>query len=128
VIAVAAALAMAGIVMGDDVKKIGEDQDGKTIAIKDEKAVVIELAGNPTTGFSWDVAKVEGESLKQNGKVEYKADPAPERMVGGGGKFYATFDVKGEGKTAVTLEYKRPWEKDTPAAKTMKVTFDVAKK
>jgi predicted secreted protein len=105
------------------------DDNGKTIPLTtDTKTITITLAGNPTTGYSWTLAKIDGKSLDAVGDVAYKPDAAPRGMVGSGGVFVATFDVIAPGKTTITLEYKRPWEKDTPAAKTFTVTIDVAAK
>ena len=100
--------------------------DGKTITYTVlTKTVSVVLDGNPTTGFSWSITKIDGKSIVPNGEVAYKANPAPGRMVGGGGQFTANFDVKELGKTTFTLEYKRSWETTTPAAKSVTLTINI---
>jgi len=77
--------------------------------------VEIRLKGNATTGFSWSVAKIEGDSVKQQGKIHYVPDKGPKGMVGSGGTAIATFKAVKAGKSIITLEYRRPWEKNKPA-------------
>ncbi len=80
--------------------------------------VEIRLKGNATTGFSWSVAKIEGDSVKQQGKIRYVPDKAPKGMVGSGGTAIAKFKAVKAGKSIITLEYRRPWKKNKPAEKT----------
>ena len=73
--------------------------------------VAISLKGNPTTGYSWRTAKLDGKAIEQAGDPKYTTDPHPKGMVGVGGTFVFKFNAAKAGKTAVNLEYVRPWEK-----------------
>jgi len=100
--------------------------NGKTISIPlSQKTIQITLEGNPTTGYSWSLAKLEGKSIALNGDIAYKQNPAPRAMVGVGGVFTGDFDVKEVGQTIITLDYKRPWETTTPAAKSVTIIVNV---
>ena len=55
---------------------------GKSIEVKTGQALNIVLEGNPTTGYIWQVAKIDNAVLKQNGDYEFKADS---NLTGAGG-------------------------------------------
>lgn len=97
----------------------------KTVPVKLGQPVTITLKGNPTTGYLWAVAGLSSNTVEQVGEVEYQRSPAGKGMVGVGGVFVATFKAVKPGKTMVRMEYRRPWEKDTPPAETFAVTLDV---
>lgn len=105
---------------------ISEKDDGKTISVTEGSNVSIELNGNITTGYSWSVTTVSGKSAKQDGKVTY--DDGPGNALGRPGRFFAKFNTATVGDTKVNMEYKRPWEKKTLAAKTFSVTIRVVPK
>ena len=82
----------------------------QTISVETGKEFVIGLGSNPTTGYSWqvshDVAMVEmEESWYELGKE------AKEGAVGAGGVEFFKFKALKTGRTQITLDYQRPWEK-----------------
>jgi len=92
-----------------------------TMKVGDE--FVLTLESNPTTGYQWQVAdKLDGKIVRLISS-EYKAPDT--KLVGAGGNEVWTFRAEGRGKTAINLIYVRPWEKDTPPAKTATVTIVV---
>ena len=107
------------------VVELDEACNGKTVEVVVGAKICITLKGNITTGYSWDVKKVEGDAEKQDGKVDYASKPAKPNMVGAGGAFTAVFKAEKEGKAVITLAYFRPWEKDKAPAETFTVTVDV---
>jgi len=104
---------------------VDEKANGTTVTAKVGKLVVVRLAGNPTTGYSWSVKKLAGKALEQVGKLKYVPRKVPARMVGSGGKFLATFRAVKPGKAAITMAYARPWEKGKPPIKTFKLAIVV---
>ena len=104
---------------------VSESDDGKTIDAVTCKNVVIKLTGNPTTGYSWVVAEIKGQSLQQTGGVSYQGAGGP--GVGAGGTFEANFAVAASGPTTIRLEYRRAWEKDKPPAKVFTITIQAKK-
>lgn len=104
---------------------LGEDANGKTVAAEPKQTLLVKLAGNITTGYSWGLSKLEGDVLEAVGKPDYVADKAPKGMVGSGGAFHFTFRAVKPGKATVTLGYARPWEKNTPPIKTFTLTVEV---
>ncbi len=111
----------------DAAKPIALDKSasGRTVTPALGQQVVISLKGNPTTGYSWSCAKIEGDAAVAVGKIKYVRDQAKPGMVGVGGVFVATFKAAKIGKSKITLEYKRPWEKNKPPAETFTLTVEV---
>jgi inhibitor of cysteine peptidase len=93
-----------------------KDKDPKVELAKGDK-LLVKLAANPTTGFTWVVAK-DSDKLKSAGKPEYEA--ADKGKVGGGGTQTFTFTAQTTGELEVEMQYKRPFEKDKEPAKTFK--------
>ena len=121
-------LVVSSVVIADQTSVVlSETDDGKTIEVNDAKSVVVKLTGNPSTGYTWLVAKVEGTALQQVGGVQYEAGGGP-GVVGAGGTFQATFNVTASGEAKIALEYRRSWEKDKAPAKTFSVTLKVKTK
>jgi inhibitor of cysteine peptidase len=101
---------------------LGEGDAGHTIKVNADQHVVVQLPSNPTTGYEWSVADLGG--LEQVGKATYKASETS-GVVGSGGTQSFTFTGHKRGSGQLTLEYRRPWEKGTPAARTWTVTVSV---
>lgn len=109
----------------DDTLTITKESDGKTVTLAKDKAAIIALKGNPTTGYLWSVASVEGKAVAQDGDVQYVADKVKPGIVGSGGRFEARFVAKEAGKATIIMHYKRPFEKDKPPVETFTVTIEV---
>jgi predicted secreted protein len=83
----------------------------------------IKLASNPTTGYSW----YPSVPLERNPFIsvtsKYEADET-DRMGASG---FQVWEITGNnpGKTSITFEYKRSWEKEVKPVKTKKFTFTV---
>lgn len=103
------------------------NDNGKTLSAKVGQDIVISLKGNITTGYSWAVGRVTGDAVAAVGDVVYKTDEHAPGMVGVGGIFTAKFKAAKAGKATVTLEYRRPWEKNQKPAQVFEVSLTVAK-
>lgn len=72
-----------------------------------KKPFTIAVESNRTTGYSWS-ARFDKRRLRlKSSSYERPAEPRP----GAGGKQVFVFVPLKEGKTEVTLQYRRPWEK-----------------
>jgi predicted secreted protein len=90
--------------------------------------LVLSLASNPSTGFSWKISAIDSTILKQAGEPTFKSAPDAAGKAGAGGTQIWTFDVKAAGSTPLALEYRRSWESDSvPAAQTFRVTIEATK-
>jgi len=69
--------------------------------------VIIELEGNPTTGYSW-VYEIEDEKIvRMDEEIIYLGKKG---MVGAPSKFVYSVYSLSAGETTIHFEYKRPWE------------------
>jgi inhibitor of cysteine peptidase len=91
---------------------------GQTIEMNVGDTLSVELEGNPTTGFTWEVAEMDLSVLKQIGETEFETDSD---LVGAGGVLTLRFEAIGSGQTTLKLVYHRPWEQDVPPEKTFEV-------
>ncbi len=76
----------------------------------------IQLESNPTTGYSWRLAKPA--SLFDVAKDDYKPAAKQPNVVGSGGTQVITLRAKQQGEETLKFEYVRPWEKDVAPVKT----------
>ena len=101
---------------------VDESDAGKTIAVKAGQDIIVALASNPSTGYSWTVSSTD----KSFGYPETVAFVPDSNAVGSGGVdvlTWKTTDPFALGTHHVTLAYKRSWDKT--AAKTFAFTVDV---
>ncbi|MDC0219218.1 protease inhibitor I42 family protein [Verrucomicrobia bacterium] len=103
------------------VTRLTAKDNGKTIKVKAGQRIEISLAGNPTTGFTWNNV-TRGHGMKLLGEIAHKAGG---RALGAPGMSTATFQAMELGKNELSLEYRRVFEKNPPI-KTFKVTVAVA--
>ena len=84
------------------------DDDGREKQLKKGQTLVVTLEGNPTTGYSWEMAEpLDEQVLRQVGEPEFKAESD---LVGAAGVQILRFEAVNPGKTTLKLVYHRPWE------------------
>ena len=92
-------------------EEFGVDQsdDGSTLKADVGDVIVVRLAENPTTGFSWKMAPSSGLEIESD---EYVADDAPDDMVGVGGTHEWRIKVTGAGEQTIKGDYRQEWNPD----------------
>lgn len=103
------------------VKVTGED-DNRSVKLSVGDILEVTLDGNPTTGYQWEVAQVDGSVLKKVGETEYATSEAG---LGAGGKVTLRFEAASVGETTLNLVYHRPFEQETPPTKTFTLAIEV---
>jgi inhibitor of cysteine peptidase len=89
------------------------EDDGSQVALAVGQGLVVTLASNPTTGYSWQVADGLGPALAQVGEALYREAPQDGTpLVGAGGTETFRFEAKAAGQARLVLEYRRPWEEN----------------
>ena len=73
----------------------------------------LELEGNPTTGYSWQVTAIDPAVLAPAGEPDYESSSDAD---GAGGIYTFRFDAVGPGETEVVLQYFPSWEEPTDTA------------
>ena len=99
--------------------KASIDDDGREMQLKKGQTLVVTLEGNPTTGYSWEVAEPLNEQvLRQAGEAEFKAESD---ALGAGGVQVLRFEAVNVGKFTLKLVYRRSWEKDVEPLETYSI-------
>jgi inhibitor of cysteine peptidase len=92
---------------------------GREMQLKKGQTLVVTLEGNPTTGYSWEVAEpLDEQVLRQVGEAEFKAESD---LVGAGGVQILRFEAVNAGQITLKLVYHRPWEKDVEPLETYSI-------
>jgi len=108
--------------------KLTEADNGKNVTVKVGQSIEVTLAGNPTTGYSWEpaLADIDKTLLKQIGEPEYTQDETQGEVVGAGGTYTFVFDAQSAGTACLKLTYARPWEAAQPL-ETYQVTVTITR-
>ncbi|MFH1330908.1 MAG: protease inhibitor I42 family protein [Actinomycetota bacterium] len=93
------------------VRTLDESHKGAVVELAVGEQIVVELDGNATTGYTWEVTAVDAAVLAPAGDVDYRSESDAD---GAGGAFTFRFDAVARGETTVTLVYHRSWEDAAP--------------
>ena len=89
-----------------------EADDGSLKAIKVGDTLLVRLSGNPTGGYSWEIADTLNEAiLEPVGDGVFTPDDP--NLVGGSGVWEFTFKAVALGTTTLDFGYRRPWEEES---------------
>ncbi len=98
------------------VRILSEQDEGNAVHLQLGELLVVALEGNPSTGYNWEVTPADQAVVAQQGEPEFNADSD---LLGSSGKISLTFKAVAEGQQALTLAYRRPFEKDVAPQKTI---------
>jgi len=104
------------------VRWLTEADAGSTVSLRAGDRLSVSLTGNPTAGYSWELAAVDKKVLAPVAEPGYEASSS---AVGSGGMFAFEFEAIGPGWTALRLVYRRPWEKRRRPVQTFSVNVTV---
>lgn len=102
--------------------KLDEQGNGQSVELKAGQKLTVSLAGNPTTGYSWEVSEIDPAVVELVGEPDYKTDS---KMLGSGGVYTFTFKAAAAGTTNLKLIYHRSWEEGVDPEKVYEVTLNV---
>ena len=95
---------------------------GSTIRLKVGQILDITLEGNPTTGYSWEVAPVSENLLAQQGEWEFTPDS---NALGSGGTVTLRFKAVQSGNAELKLIYHRTFEPEEQPIQTFRINLVV---
>jgi inhibitor of cysteine peptidase len=98
------------------------DNNGQ-LEVKVGDKIIIELEGNPSTGYAWEAKDLDASMFQQIGDPVFKSSN-PE-LVGSGGTITLTFKVLKTGTGTLNLVYHRPWETGVEPINTYTTTITV---
>lgn len=101
--------------------EINRSYDQREMTVGVGEVLELSLPENPTTGFRWDFT-VKPEPAFTIVRDEFEPMMS---SPGKGGTHHWQFKAVLSGSGAIKLEYRRPWEKDAPAAQTFGLTVRV---
>ncbi|MBM3696221.1 MAG: protease inhibitor I42 family protein [Actinobacteria bacterium] len=96
--------------------------DGAVIEVKVGERVTLELEGNPTTGYSWQITEIDPAVLAPSGEPDYQSSSDAD---GAGGVYTFRFDAVGAGETEVVLQYFPSWQEPSDTARVRSFTVRV---
>ena len=99
-----------------------EQDNGKTVITTVGTPLVVQLKGNPTTGYVWSLTSTNGDSVSATGDWSYTPDNGG--LVGGGGVFDLPMQALRVGLTTLSFQYARPSDPQNPA-QSVSVTLNV---
>ena len=112
----------ATIAVGDD-EFMGTRNVSREITLTRGTELAVNLAANPSTGFSWTEPVVGQSSVVQLTESKYLA-PAT-GLAGAAGTQVWTFKASETGTTTVSMDYGRPWQGGEKAEWTFQLTVTV---
>lgn len=90
--------------------RVQEVDSGKSVTLKVGQQLQVVTAGNPSTGYSWDIAELS-PVLQQSGEPEYATEST---LLGAGGTYTFRFKAAYPGEGVLRLIYHRSWETAQP--------------
>src|SRR5579859_6149533 len=109
----------------DKTVTVGAAANGHHLSLARGEVLVVKLRSNPSTGYSWDLLKVTGHGLREDGKSSYEPTPEATPLPGSGGMVTFRFAAAGKGAGHIELVYRRPWEKNIKPVRTFTLTAQV---
>ncbi len=111
-------------ISANEVSLTNED-NGKTVSLHTGDTLVINLRGNITTGYSWNVVEPQPSMLTVLGKLyrQYVPDPHRPGVCGSPGTFIFRFQAASVGSSELAFAYARCWEKNIPPTQTFKISL-----
>ena len=88
------------------------DDDGDRVSLTPGDEIQVTLAGNATTGFSWELVEYDPAVITSLGEPTYEEGDG--ELVGAGGEWTWTLRVVAAGESPVRFVYHRAWEDEPP--------------
>jgi len=85
----------------------------RIIRMPQGKTFTLDLESNPSTGFSWQLIKISDKMVVK--LIDKKYIPSAENIIGSKETERWRFKTLKKGKAIIIFEYRRDWEKDSPA-------------
>ncbi len=101
--------------------RVDETANGGQVSLKVGETLVVALASNPSTGYSWEIAELDQLVLKLT-KEDFKVDSD---LVGAPGTQLFFFEALKVGQTSLQIVYHRPWETGVEPTDTFSIAVQV---
>ncbi|WP_440947641.1 protease inhibitor I42 family protein [Methanosarcina sp. T3] len=101
---------------------VTEADNGTSISLNNGENFTLQLRGNPTTGYSWQLNVSEGLSILDE---DYAQDEAPEESTGVPGTYTWIIQAVAPGTQQVNGIYMQQWENTTGTEDNFTLTVEV---
>jgi len=102
------------------VTAITEAQRGQTVTLPLGSKAQVRLPENPSTGYCWFYRNSAADVCRiNNDHFAPPSPPSPPNICGAGGTRVIDIEMTAPGKSVLTFDYLRPWEKNQPPAETI---------
>jgi inhibitor of cysteine peptidase len=95
---------------------INENNHNQQFLIKQGDIVEVCLKANPSTGYRWQIVKIDTFKIKLIDE-SYTSENNNKDIVGKGGSKIYLFKAINKGSASIEIEYSRPFENDIPPLK-----------
>ena len=105
--------------------QLSDEDNGSSVQLARGGKLIVALASNPTTGYSWSVGESSDAALVLQGEPQYVPAGSTTPVVGAGGTEVFTFEASDTGTANLVLEYRRPFEPGVAPQQTFSVTVEI---
>jgi inhibitor of cysteine peptidase len=91
-------------------KTLTKSDNNSKVTLKVGDTLSVELASNPSTGYSWQVAQLDPKVLQPVGEPEFNLPSGKTPVPGAPGTQTFNFKAVAKGQSPLMLVYVRPWE------------------
>ncbi|MBE0609973.1 MAG: protease inhibitor I42 family protein [Dehalococcoidia bacterium] len=105
--------------------QLSKADNGKTVTVAMNGTVIVALASNPSTGYSWAVVATEPANLELEGEPTYVPPGSTTPVVGAAGTEVFTFKAIRTGSSKLSMAYARSFETGVAPVETFEVTVEV---
>jgi len=120
-----ASLVLASCATPPPMREIDASADGSRITLVPGQALSVTVDSNPYTGYRWIVDRGAAAVLQPVGEPLYTPLSTSAPLVGAGGTMTFDFVARAAGSDMLQLAYRRAWEKDAAAARSLRVEIVV---
>lgn len=97
------------------------EDNGRVVVVKAGDAVSVQLAENPTTGYSWAIDSIDARLVEADAPTYHGAGAG----LGSGGAKTWRLTARASGKTRVEMKRWRHWEGDASVVERFAITLDI---
>lgn len=99
-------------------------ESAQSMNLRVNQPLILRLPSNPSTGYSWTLP-VAPQLLRVEGKPGFEEANTAPGVVGAGGQEVWTLRALTAGEETLRFEYRRPWEKDAPPARSLLYRIEI---
>ena len=101
---------------------VTQKDNTKNVELEVGDTLKVVLAGNPTTGYTWQLLSFNKAHLQL---IQESYTSSNSTLCGAGGTYTFELSAVAKGTSPISLVYHRSWEKDLPPYRTFDLTIEV---